>query len=242
MSDTHPIKPRHIAIIMDGNNRWAKAHGLPGVAGHRAGVKSVRAIVEACGEENIQVLTLFAFSSENWQRPPLEVRALMDLFLNLLQREVKKLHASNVRLVIIGDRARFSDTIQENILKAEKITENNTGLVLVIAANYGGQWDIVQATQRIAQRVADKEITPAEINQEMLQANISLGELPPVDLCIRTSGEQRISNFLLWQIAYAELYFTPLYWPDFRAEQLKIAIDDYSQRQRRFGGRLDNKD
>lgn len=242
MSDTQLIKPRHIAIIMDGNNRWATAHGLPGIAGHRAGVKSVRAVVQACVEAKIDVLTLFAFSSENWQRPSLEVRALMELFLNVLQREVKKLHESNVKLIIIGDRERFSETLQKNMRKAENLTQHNTGLVLAIAANYGGQWDIVQATQRIAQRVADKEMNVTDINQELMQSYLSLGDLPPVDLCIRTSGEQRISNFLLWQIAYAELYFTPLYWPDFRGDELKIAIENYSQRQRRFGGRLEMKD
>jgi undecaprenyl diphosphate synthase len=242
MSNTLLIKPRHIAIIMDGNNRWAKSHGLPSVAGHRAGVKSVRSVVQACIEENIQVLTLFAFSSENWQRPPIEVRALMDLFLNVLQREVKKLHENNVKLIMIGDRTRFSDTLQKNMQKAEQLTQHNTGLTLAVAANYGGQWDIVHVAQQIAQNVADKKITVNDINQDVFQSFVCLGDLPPVDLCIRTSGEQRISNFLLWQIAYAELYFTPIHWPDFDGKELKAAIENYSQRQRRFGGRIDHKD
>lgn len=236
------IIPRHIAIIMDGNNRWAKAHGLPGIAGHRAGVKSVRAVVKACAEEKIEVLTLFAFSSENWQRPTIEVRALMDLFLTVLQREVVKLHESNIKLIMIGDRSRFNETLQRYMENAERLTMHNTGMVLAIAANYGGQWDIVQAAQQLAQKSLDKEINPTEIDHAMMQAHLSLGDLPPVDLCIRTSGEHRISNFLLWQIAYAELYFTPLYWPDFRGEQLKEALENYHQRQRRFGGRSEMKD
>ncbi|MDX1453218.1 MAG: polyprenyl diphosphate synthase, partial [Oleiphilaceae bacterium] len=213
-------KPRHVAIIMDGNNRWAKQRSQLGVSGHKAGVESVRAVVQTCAEEGVEVLTLFAFSSENWRRPEDEVGALMRLFLMALQREVKKLHKNNIRLRIIGDRSKFSQTLQEHMAKAEALTENNTAMTLVIAANYGGHWDITQAAQKLAQRVESGELAAADINEGMLQAELCLGEYPMPDLMIRTAGEQRISNFMLWQLAYTEFYFSDLYWPDFKHEHM----------------------
>ena len=227
--------PRHVAIIMDGNNRWARQRGLPGIAGHKAGVDAVRAVVETCARNNIEVLTLFAFSSENWRRPPDEVSALMRLFLIALRREVRKLHRNNIRLRIIGDRSRFSTILQEHMALGEELTRHNTKMTLVVAVNYGGQWDITQATRKLAQRVAQGELSPDQITEETIQAEISLGDLPLPDLCIRTAGEQRISNFLLWQFAYTEFYFTDVFWPDFKHEEMKKALEAYSGRKRRFG-------
>ena len=228
-------KPRHIAIIMDGNNRWAKQRGHLGISGHKAGVEAVRDVVTVCVEQKIEVLTLFAFSSENWRRPEDEVTALMRLFLFALQREVKKLDKNNVRLKIIGNRSQFSTILQEHMEKSEALTANNTGLTLVVAANYGGQWDIVESTKAIAEKVKSGSISVEDINEEMFQSHVQLNELPMPDLMIRTAGEQRISNFMLWQLAYAEFYFSELYWPDFRSTQMLEAIDAYSQRKRRFG-------
>lgn len=228
-------KPRHVAIIMDGNNRWAKKKKLLGVSGHKAGVDAVRAVVETCVEEGIEALTLFAFSSENWRRPADEVSALMKLFLLALQREVKKLHKNNIRLRIIGDRSKFSPILQEHMEKAETLTANNTRLTLVIAANYGGHWDITQATQKIAGMIEGGELSAADVNDDLIQSHLSLGDLPMPDLCIRTAGEQRISNFMLWQFAYTELYFSEVYWPDFQHEEMRKALAAYSTRQRRFG-------
>ncbi|MFY0989375.1 polyprenyl diphosphate synthase [Halomonas sp. C05BenzN] len=227
--------PRHVAIIMDGNNRWAKARGLSGVRGHRAGVEAVRAVIRRAAERDIETLTLFAFSSENWKRPKAEVSALMELFLMALKREVRKLHDNGIRLSIIGDREGFSASIQKHIARAEALTADNRGLHLVIAANYGGRWDIAGAARRLAERVAAGELDPAAIDEQALDREVCLAGDAPVDLCIRTSGEQRISNFLLWQMAYAELYFTPLLWPDFDAEAFDLALDDFRRRQRRFG-------
>ncbi len=227
--------PRHIAIIMDGNNRWAKQRRLPGIAGHKAGVESVRTVVECCARYGIEVLTLFAFSSENWQRPANEVSALMELFMVALNREVKKLHKNNIRLHIIGNRSRFSSDLQRKMADAEQLTAGNTGLTLVIAANYGGQWDIAQAARRLSEQVAAGAMTPEQITPEQIQRHICLADYPMPDLCIRTGGEQRISNFLLWQFAYTELYFCDHYWPDFREEAFVAALKDYSGRQRRFG-------
>ena len=235
-------QPRHVAIIMDGNNRWAKSRNLPGVAGHKAGVDSVRAVVETCARNGVEVLTLFAFSSENWRRPEDEVGALMRLFLLALQREVKKLHKNNIRLRIIGDREKFSEVLQQHMERAEKLTKDNTRMTLVIAANYGGHWDIVQATRRLAELAARGQIEPADIDRQHIQQFISLGDLPPPDLCIRTAGEQRISNFLLWQFAYTEFYFAKEYWPDFRAQNLLDALKEYSCRKRRFGQTDDQVD
>lgn len=227
--------PRHIAIIMDGNNRWAKKRFLPGIAGHKAGADAVRSVIRACMQQKVEVLTLFAFSSENWQRPPQEVNALMELFLLSLRREVKQLHKHNIRLNVIGEKSAFSDEIQQAIADAEALTSGNTALCLNIAANYGGRWDIVHAARLLAQQVAEGRLTPDQITEDLFNQSVSLCDLPAPDLCIRTAGEQRISNFLLWQFAYTEFYYSPLLWPDFREEALVEAIADYSSRQRRFG-------
>ncbi|WP_309045632.1 polyprenyl diphosphate synthase [Marinobacter sediminicola] len=228
-------RPRHVAIIMDGNNRWAKSRLLKGVAGHKAGVESVRAVVETCAREGVEVLTLFAFSSENWRRPKDEVSALMKLFLFALEREVRKLHRNDIRLRIIGDRSAFNATLQEHMAKAEGLTRNNTRMTLVIAANYGGHWDIAQATQQVAQLVKSGELEPADITDDLIQQHLSIGDLPMPDLMIRTAGEQRISNFMLWHLAYTELYFSPVFWPDFKEEEMCKALQAYAGRQRRFG-------
>lgn len=227
--------PRHVAIIMDGNGRWAQKRMLPRYAGHKAGVESVRQTVQVCGELGIEALTLFAFSSENWQRPAKEVGMLMDLFMSALQREVVKLNRNNVRLEIIGERAAFAAKLQQKIAEAEAKTAPNTGLRLSIAANYGGQWDILQATRQLAADVADGRLRSEEIDAEQMRRRLCLAHLPPPDLFIRTGGEQRISNFLLWQLAYTELYFTPILWPDFDRPAFNQALDAFSGRQRRFG-------
>lgn len=227
--------PKHIAIIMDGNGRWAKQRLLPRTAGHREGTKAVRRVVQACAERGVQVLTLFAFSSENWRRPASEVSLLMDLFMITLRSEIKRLHSNNIRVRFIGDRQAFADKLQARMAAAEALTAHNTGLTVVIAANYGGQWDIAQAAQRLAEQVLAGQLAPQDISAERLGQQLSLADLPAPDLFIRTGGEQRISNFLLWQLAYTELYFTERYWPEFDAELLEQAIADYSSRERRFG-------
>lgn len=227
--------PRHVAIIMDGNNRWAKERRLPSLAGHKAGVDAVRAVVDGCARHGVESLTLFAFSSENWLRPELEVRGLMELFMLALKREVKKLHQHNIRLKVIGERSRFSSSLQTKIADAEALTAANDGLTLNIAANYGGQWDLAQAAQKLAQQAAAGQLDPAAIDSDLFASQLELAGQPPVDLCIRTGGDRRISNFLLWHLAYAELYFTPLYWPDFDRAALEAAFDDFCCRQRRFG-------
>lgn len=227
--------PRHVAIIMDGNNRWAKARRLKGVAGHKAGVKAVRAVVETCAREGVEVLTLFAFSSENWRRPEEEVSALMRLFLFALEREVKKLHRNDICLRIIGDRTAFSANLQEHMTRAEELTRDNTGMTLVIAANYGGHWDITQASRKVAEKVRRGELSPSDITDDLIQQHLSIGDLPMPDLMIRTAGEQRISNFMLWHLAYTELYFSPVYWPDFREQEMSEALEAYAGRKRRFG-------
>jgi len=228
-------KPRHVAIIMDGNNRWAKQRNKSGVSGHKAGVSSVRAVVKTCAEEGVEVLTLFAFSSENWRRPADEVSALMKLFLFALQREVKKLHKNNIRLKIIGDRSKFSELIQQYMVKAETLTAGNTAMTLVIAANYGGHWDITHAAAKIAEQVKLGAVSPDDVTEALVQSHLCLGELPMPDLMIRTAGEERISNFMLWQLAYAEFYFSDVYWPDFKEEQMRAALAAYGLRKRRFG-------
>lgn len=237
-----PASPRHVAIIMDGNNRWAKLKKLGGIAGHRAGVGAVRAVVETCAMRQVEVLTLFAFSSENWRRPEDEVGALMKLFLIALKREVKKLDRNNIRLRIIGDRGRFSNTLQEHMAAAEEATADNTGMTLVIAANYGGQWDLTQAARQLALEVEAGSRAAASIDEAALQSKLALGALPPPDLLIRTAGEQRISNFLLWHLAYTEFYFSSVYWPDFKHQEMQKALDDYSLRKRRFGRTDDQVD
>lgn len=227
--------PKHVAIIMDGNGRWAKQKGKMRIFGHTNGVKAVRRSVAYAREIGVQSLTLYAFSSENWARPEQEVSALMNLFMQALEREVKALHKNNIRLNIIGDRSKFSEKLQAKIAQAEKTTEKNTALTLNIAANYGGQWDILQATQQIAQKLADKQIELAQIDEQYFTEHLVTGNQPAVDLLIRTSGEQRVSNFLLWQIAYAELYFSPVLWPDFDQQEFNQGIFAYQQRNRRFG-------
>jgi len=220
---------------MDGNNRWARKRFLPGVAGHKAGVDAVRAVIEVCAEERVEVLTLFAFSSENWNRPADEVSALMDLFLSALRREVRKLAENDICLRIVGDRSRFSSELQKAMAEAEALTADNTGLTLVVAANYGGQWDIAQAARRLAIEAQAGRLDAAAIDEQDVQERLCTAEWPLPDLCIRTGGERRVSNFLLWQIAYAELYFSDLYWPDFKHDALRAALADFAKRQRRFG-------
>jgi undecaprenyl diphosphate synthase len=227
--------PRHIAIIMDGNGRWARSRMLPRYVGHREGVKTVRRIVEACIERNIAVLTLFAFSSENWRRPSDEVSLILNLFVTTLKKEVSVLHGNGVRLRFIGDRSAFSGKLRELIDESEDCTRDNTRMELVIAANYGGQWDITEASRAIARRVAAGELQPEDITPQVMAEEISLADLPPPDLFIRTGGERRISNFLLWQLAYTELYFTDVLWPAFGVTDLDEAMRWYANRQRRFG-------
>ena len=235
MSQIDQAIPRHVAIIMDGNGRWAQNRGKPRHTGHKAGVKSVRSSVEYSAKQGIEVLTLFAFSSENWQRPEKEVTLLMDLFLVALKNEVKKLHKKNVRLKVIGDKTAFNSKLQAQIEQAEQQTEKNTGLVLQVAANYGGRWDITQAARKLAAEVQQGQLDPALITESRLQSALSFADLPEVDLFIRTGGDLRISNFILWQAAYAELYFTPVLWPDFDEAAYQNALDDFAGRQRRFG-------
>jgi len=227
--------PRHIAVIMDGNGRWARARLLPRYVGHREGVKSVRRAVEACIDRKIEVLTLFAFSSENWRRPSDEVSLIMDLFVQTLKKEVASLDRNGVRLRFIGDRSAFSEKLRSLIAEAELETSGNSRLELVIAANYGGHWDISQAVRMIAARVQTGELSPQDISPEVIAAEVSLSELPPPDLFIRTGGERRISNFMLWQLAYTELYFTDVLWPAFNEKELDEALLWYANRQRRFG-------
>ena len=227
--------PRHIAIVMDGNGRWAKKRFLPRSAGHRAGVQSVRKAVEECLRRGIPTLTLFAFSSENWQRPLEEVSLLLDLFLATLERETEKLHKNDVRVQIIGDRQAFSIALQNRIAASEALTRDNDRLTLNIAVNYGGRWDIHQAVQHVARRVEKGELRAEEITENLFASHLSLAGLPEPDLFIRTGGEQRISNFLLWQMAYTEFYFTATLWPDFDEQALDRALLDYAGRQRRFG-------
>ncbi|AKD38062.1 hypothetical protein I926_03670 [Pasteurella multocida subsp. multocida OH4807] len=228
--------PQHVAIIMDGNGRWAKQQGKMRIFGHKHGIKAVREAVSYARKVGIKVLTLYAFSRENWTRPEQEVSALMTLFMQALDIEVKKLHSNNIKLNILGDINGFSPSLQNKIKKAEQLTEKNTALILNIAANYGGCWDIVQATQHLAQQVKDNQLAVSDITAELLQHNLVTKTQPQVDLLIRTSGEQRISNFLLWQIAYAELYFSDVLWPDFSENEFHQAIIAYQQRHRRFGG------
>jgi undecaprenyl diphosphate synthase len=227
--------PRHVAIIMDGNGRWAKQRHLPRPAGHRAGVGAVRSTVEQCIAKGVEVLSLFAFSSENWRRPAQEVSLLMELFIASLERETQKLHQNGVRLRIIGDLTRFAPLLRKKIADAEALTAGNPGLTLVIAANYGGRWDITEATRRIASEIERGALHSDDINAELIEAKLAMAGLPEPDLFIRTGGEQRISNFMLWQLAYTELYFTPLLWPDFDKAAFEAALDSFAGRQRRFG-------
>jgi len=257
--------PRHIAIVMDGNGRWASLRKLPRVAGHKVGVESIRAIIKACSVKNakinstktnedrtravvndvnnfnesnhkgIEVLTLFAFSVENWQRPSTEVNFLMELIFQMLTKEIQKLHKSNVQLRIIGNRDQLNSKLCKAIVGAEQLTANNTGLKLVIALNYSGRWDITQAVQKIGKQVAMGIMKPEDITKDFISPYFALADLPEPDFFIRTSGEMRISNFLLWQLAYTELYFTEVLWPDFREGEFEKALQNYASRERRFG-------
>jgi undecaprenyl diphosphate synthase len=224
--------PRHIAVIMDGNGRWAKKRLLPRIMGHRRGVETVRDMVKACIERGVEYLTLFAFSSENWRRPKDEVSLLMELFIRALEQEANRLHANGVRLKVIGDVGRFEPRLAELIRAAERLTQDNTRLTLTIAANYGGRWDIMQAVQKM---LGEHPSLAPDFTEDDLAPYLSMSYAPEPDLFIRTGGEQRISNFLLWQLAYTELYFTSALWPDFDAAQLDKAIKSYQQRERRFG-------
>ena len=233
----HRSVPRHLAIIMDGNNRWARREGYPGVAGHRAGAEVVREIVSACETRGIRYLTLFAFSSENWGRPKAEVRALLALLSRYLRNEVEKLARDGVRLRVIGRRDRFSPRLQKLITKAEAATEAGDRATLTLALDYGGRWDVAEVTRSIAEDVAAGKLNPADIDEETVSRRLATAELPDPDLCIRTAGEARISNFLLWQFAYAEFWFTEVLWPDFDETVLDLALADYAVRERRFGVR-----
>ena len=238
MSEKSP--PKHIAIIMDGNGRWAKSKHLPRSSGHRRGVQSVRKIVKHCAKIGVNTLTLFAFSSENMKRSEEEVGLLFKLFLTVLKSETKKLKDNNIKLKIIGDLSVFTPEIQSLAEDAQEQLQNNNGLNLIIAANYGGQWDIAEAAKKIAEKVSVDRLKPQDIDSDLFHNYTALAEYPRVDLLIRTSGEVRISNFLLWDIAYSELYFCDTLWPDFDEEELSLAIESFHSRDRRFGERNGN--
>lgn len=229
------VFPEHIAIIMDGNGRWARQRGLPRVAGHRKGVESVRAVIRSSASKKIPWLTLFAFSSENWRRPKKEVDLLMELFMQALDKDIRELHENNIRFRIIGDTATLSSSIQDRIRHSESLTRENTGLVLTVALNYGGRWDIGEASRKLALEVISGKQGVETINEDTVAAHLSTQGMPDPDLFIRTGGEKRISNFLLWQLAYTELYFTDVFWPDFDETEFSVALDSFAQRQRRYG-------
>jgi len=230
---SHGKVPRHIAVIMDGNGRWAKRRHLPRIAGHKRGVEAVRGIVQACAERGVQFLTLFAFSSENWRRPPEEVALLLQLFHGALTNEVAKLHRNGIRLRVVGDLAPFDGRLRDLVARAEQTTANNARLTLTVAANYGGRWDILQALGRLLRE--HPEAAQSGVDEASLAPYLAMSYAPEPDLFIRTGGEQRVSNFLLWQLAYTELYFTETLWPDFDAAALDAAIGWYAARERRFG-------
>ena len=227
--------PEHIAIVMDGNGRWAEARGEPRTAGHRAGIEPVRRTIRECARLGVRALTLFAFSSENWRRPETEVATLMSLFMDALDREVEELHSNGVRLRIIGNRQSLAVRLQQRIAEAEALTAANTRLDLQVAVSYGGRWDLVEAARRLAARAASGALRPSDIDEGSLAAELQLADLPDPDLFIRTGGDHRVSNFLLWNIAYAELFFTDTLWPDFDEGVLAEAIADFDSRERRFG-------
>lgn len=227
--------PRHIAVIMDGNGRWAKQHGQPRVFGHRNGVRAVREITEAAAELGVEYMTLYAFSTENWGRPKPEVNALMGLLVDTVHREMKTLHENNIRLQAIGQLEQLPPKTHKALLTGIEKTRNNTRMTLVLALNYSGKWDLTQAMRKLAHEVAQGGLDPEAITQDTLAGALSTAGMPDPELLIRTSGEERISNFLLWQLAYAEMYFTPVLWPDFDRNQLYEAIIDYQNRERRFG-------
>lgn len=227
--------PQHVAIIMDGNGRWAEQQGLLRVEGHRAGVNSVKTIIRSCVKQGIRALSLFAFSSENWRRPEQEVAFLMQLFVEALTAEIKELHGNGIRIFFTGDRTILSNELQQEMHSAEELTAQNQHLLLNIVVNYGGKWDITQATQQIAAKVLRHQLNVDDIDEHCIAQHLSMQLLPEPDLFIRTSGEQRISNFFLWQLAYTELYFTDINWPDFGEEAFQQAIDSFRQRLRRYG-------
>lgn len=227
--------PRHVAIIMDGNGRWAKKRGMPRIAGHNEGVESVRDTVEACGQLGVKYLTLYAFSTENWKRPKEEVSLLMRLLLRALKDETDRLHNNNVRLQAIGDIAALPQEVQNELIDDIQKTKENTGLTLTLALSYSGRWDITEAVKKLVRDVVAGKICESDINDRLLASYLSTNDIPDPDLLIRTSGEFRISNFLLWQLAYSEIYITSRYWPGFRRDELYAAINDYQRRERRFG-------
>jgi len=234
--ESNSLLPNHIAIIMDGNNRWAKARGLQAKSGHRHGAEAVKEVVNCCVDRGIKCLTLFAFSSENWRRPAKEVQSLMALFLIVLKRkEINQLHKRNVRLRFIGNRSGFSQKLQANMAEVEELTQNNIGTTVIVAVDYGGRWDLSQATRVIAEKVKLGHMSLDEIDIESVHLHTSLQEYPDPDLCIRTGGEQRVSNFLLWQFAYTELYFTGCFWPDFNSVHFELALEEFAKRRRRYG-------
>jgi undecaprenyl diphosphate synthase len=227
--------PQHVAIIMDGNGRWARSRGLPRPAGHRASVKVVRKVVEECARRNVDYLTLFAFSSENWRRPADEVGMLMNLFLDVLEREVADLHRNGVRVRFMGNRDLLAPSLRQRMQQSESLTAANTGLVLIVALAYGGRWDIAQACRSVALDVAAGVLPAADIDESLIASRLAFAGVPDPDLLIRTGSEQRISNFLLWNLAYTELYFCDALWPEFGAAQLDLAFDFFARRERRFG-------
>jgi undecaprenyl diphosphate synthase len=235
LSSNESAIPRHIAIIMDGNGRWARQRHMPRTYGHKKGVDATRRSISFFARAGVKHLTLFAFSSENWNRPQEEVSTLMGLFVTSLQKNTRELNSNGIRIRFIGDRSAFSDKLVAQIEESESITANNTQMILNVAANYGGQWDILQAVQTLAQQVENQQLSANQINSEMLASHLSLADSPDPDLFIRTGGETRISNFLLWQLAYSELFFSDVLWPDFSEQEMQQALDNYAGRQRRFG-------
>ena len=230
-----PLTPRHIAIVMDGNGRWANQRGLSRAEGHKAGLEALKMVIKACAQHEIQALTVFAFSTENWRRPASEVRQLFDLFLHALTHDAQSLHENGIRLRFIGDLTAFEPILQEKMREVEQATKHHQQLTLAVAVNYGGHWDIVQATKKIAEAVKAGRLQLDDIDADSMETYLSTHDLPPLDLFIRTSGEQRISNFLNWQLAYSELFFTETLWPDFDDAALQQALEQYAQRERRYG-------
>lgn len=234
--DAPILLPQHVAIVMDGNGRWASLQGKPRSHGHQAGSDALRRAVEAVARRRIPYMTVYAFSSENWRRPPMEVKQLLELFMRALTKEVRELDENDVRIRFVGDRSAFNPALRDGMRRAEKRTENNQRLILNVAVNYGGRADIVAATRRLAEAVRDQGLAPEAITEDRMHRALALGDTPPPDLLIRTGGERRLSNFLLWQLAYTELYFSDVLWPDFSAEHLEEALVDFAGRDRRFGG------
>lgn len=227
--------PKHIAIVMDGNGRWAESRGLARIEGHKAGVEAVRTIIRCCVEKKISCLSLFAFSSENWQRPAQEVNFLMELFIEALKNEVNELNQHGIQMRFTGDRTRLSPALQEQMAEAEQVTEHNQQLILNLVVNYGGKWDVTNAAKKMTQAVMNGELDIDDIDEDVFARFLDTSELPEPDLFIRTSGELRISNFFLWQLAYTELYFTDVPWPDFSPQEFELALESFNKRKRRFG-------